>query len=112
MFHKAHLARYGYSSNESPVELVNIRLNCRGKQAKPAPRRFEANKNSPAKLTRTVAFLEGVTKECPVYDRGSLGVGFVDRGPAVLEDYDSTLIIPRQCRYTVDTYGSVIVSIA
>jgi len=33
------------------------------------------------------------------------------RGPAVLEDYDSTLIIPPRCRYIVDTYGSVIVTV-
>ncbi len=112
MFHKAHFARYGYSNNDSPVELVNIRLNCRAKQADSAPSRFEASNNSSTKLRRTVAFLEGVAKECPVYDRGSLRARFVERGPAVLEDYDSTLIIPPECRYTVDTYGSVIVNVA
>ena len=112
MFHRAHLARYGYSDNEFPLELVNIRLICRGKQAKPLLSRFELSKNSPAKVSRLVGFLEGAAKECPIYDRGSLSVGSVAKGPVVLEDYDSTMIIPPRCRYTVDTYGSVIVDVA
>ena len=111
MFHKAHFSRYGYSDNESPVELVNLRLNCRGKQVNPTFEPFEVSKNLPAKISRPVGFIEGRAKECPVYDRGSLGVGFMARGPAVLEDYDSTLIIPPRCRYIVDTYGSVIVTV-
>jgi len=112
MFHKAHFSRYGYSDSESPVELVNMRLNCRGKQANPTLVHLDVNKNSPAKTLRPVRFLDGLSKECPVYDRGSLGAGFSARGPAVLEDYDSTLVIPSQCRYTVDTYGSAIVTVA
>src|SRR5437870_3599361 len=111
VFHNAHFSRYGHSDIESPVELVNLRLNCRGKQVNPTFERLEVSKNLSAKISRPVGFIEGRAKECPVYDRGSLGVGFIARGPAVLEDYDSTLIIPPRCRYIVDTYGSVIVTV-
>jgi N-methylhydantoinase A len=111
MFHKAHFSRYGHSDNESSVELVNLRVNCRGNRVNPTFKRLEVNKRPPVETLRPVGFLEGLAKECPVYTRGALGAGFVSSGPAVLEDYDSTLVIPARCHYKVDTYASVIVTV-
>ncbi|MGH7263362.1 MAG: hydantoinase/oxoprolinase family protein, partial [Candidatus Rokuibacteriota bacterium] len=50
--------------------------------------------------------------ETPVYDRARLGGGVTLRGPAVLEERESTLIVPPGARVHIERTGHAIVTLA
>ncbi|HEV2120862.1 MAG TPA: hydantoinase/oxoprolinase family protein [Candidatus Bathyarchaeia archaeon] len=110
-FHQRHQMKYGYSQTDKPVEIVNVRSYCRGK-AGMVPRvagTFERSQ----KLTegRGVWFTNGHSIRCQVFQRNSLLPGSKGRGPCVIEDYDSTLVVPPRARYVIDRNGSVSITI-
>ncbi len=110
-FHEAHEDRYGYQDRECPVEIVNLRMYCRG-AAKPVLPKHDLPSVRASPVSYRRVFMGGRWFEsCPVYDRQEIGPGFAGTGPSVVEDYDSTLVLPSQARYVVDRAGSFRVSL-
>ena len=59
--------------------------------------------------TRSVFFFESRGfLTCPVYARPHLGAGAALTGPAVVEQYDTTTLIPPDCQATVDRFGTLV----
>jgi N-methylhydantoinase A len=110
-FHQRHQAQYGYSQRDKSVEIVNVRSYCRGKAGNIAGATSTfAREKGPVKRRR-VWFMDGHSIECRVVQRNSLPPGTKGKGPCVIEDYDSTLVIPPQARYVVDRNGSVSIAV-
>ncbi|HEY4822409.1 MAG TPA: hydantoinase/oxoprolinase family protein, partial [Candidatus Bathyarchaeia archaeon] len=107
-FHQLHELRYGYSDRGILVELVNVRVYCRGKipPLTLRTRRSRARQVSPGTHRRVL--LNGrFVRNCPVLDRREMGPGLRGKGPCVVEDYDSTLVIPPGPSYEIDGKGAV-----
>ncbi len=49
--------------------------------------------------------------DCPVYDRYALGSGDVLDGPVIIEERESTVIIPPASRAVVDRHGNIVVDL-
>jgi N-methylhydantoinase A len=109
-FHQRHQTQYGYSQPENSVEIVNVRSYCRGKAGTIA-RVTGSLAGEKGALRRRVWFMDGHGIECRVVQRNSLPPGTKGKGPCVVEDYDSTLVIPPRARYVVDRNGSISVEI-
>src|SRR5712692_8397030 len=110
-FHRGHQMQYGYSQPDKPVEIVNVRSYCRGAAGTiGGVTGTFAREKSPIKKRR-VWFTNGRGFECQVFQRNNLPPGSKGKGPCVIEDYDSTLVIPSQARYVVDRSGSVSIAI-
>lgn len=106
-FHRLHELRYGYSDRGILVELVNVRVYCRGKIPPLTLRTPRRVKQVLPRAYRRV-FLNGrFVPDCPVLDRREMGPGLRGKGPCVVEDYDSTLVIPPGPSYEVDGRGVV-----
>ena len=50
--------------------------------------------------------------DCPVYDRYALAAGIKIAGPAIVEERESTSVLPPGVVATVDEYANLIVAIA
>ena len=110
-FHQRHQSQYGYSQPDKAVEIVNIRSYCRGKAGTiPRVAGTFAREKSPVERRR-VWFMDGHGIKCRVVQRNSLPPGSKGKGPCVIEDYDSTMIIPPRARFTVDRNGSVSIAL-
>lgn len=114
-FNDTYAARYGYSTPEEPIEAVTWKLTATGtgpkvtlpKYAKVVDRVEEA-----MKPPRPAYFPEyGAYVECAIYDRYRLFPGAELDGPAVIEERESTTVLPPGCRAVVDEYASLIVSV-
>jgi 5-oxoprolinase (ATP-hydrolysing) len=112
-FHKAHDAEYGHKF-QAEVEIINIRVVGIGlidelKWPKIPP----ATTKSPSPLfTRAVTFeVNGRAKAfaTPHYDRSALGAGSHIKGPAIIEQYDTTTVVPPECEVDVDKFGNLII---
>ena len=113
-FHTAYLETYGYQ-NDEPVELVNIRLSALGiRQHRVAF--TEGNSGVGAReatgTMREVWFesSRGLVS-ARIYPRSVVDTGAVT-GPAILEAYDTTIVVPPRCIASVDACGSVVIDIA
>ena len=110
-FHQRHQSQYGYSQQDKSVQIVNVRSYCRGKAGMIAEATGTfAGEKGPVKRRR-VWFTNGHNVECQVVQRNSLPPGTKGNGPCVIEDYDSTLVIPPRARYMVDRNGSVSIAV-
>jgi N-methylhydantoinase A len=114
-FHAMHERLYGFSVPDEPLEAVNVRLRAigrlhRGGSSRAAKRVGAAGRVDPMGK-RTVAF--GPSKddcvEVPVYARASLLPGMSFVGPAVVEQSDSTLVVPPRRSVRVDAYTNLLV---
>jgi N-methylhydantoinase A len=110
-FHDRHQTQYGYSQPEKSVEIVNVRSSCRGKAGTiPTVAGTFAREKGPMNRRRAW-FTDGRSVECQVLQRNKLLPGTSGKGPCVIEDYDSTLMVPPRARYVVDQNGSVSIAI-
>ena len=109
-FHEEHDRTYGFAAPAEPVEVVSLRLTSIGKIAKPPPRRLERGGEVEPKERREVYFAEaGGYVDCPIYDRYALPAGAKFRGPAVVEEFDSTTVVHPGFRLEVDDTGNLII---
>jgi N-methylhydantoinase A len=93
-FHDEHKALYDYDFRDDArqeVEWVNLRVTGIGPIRKPEVREVAKGAGADAARTgtRRVYFDEWV--DTPVYDRAALGAGDVVAGPAVFEEFSSTV---------------------
>jgi len=114
-FHIQHHRTYGFSAPEEPVGVTNIRLRAVGRFNRTnghQPQSRTAAAKSPApSATRTVYFGRHADDrlEVPVYTRDVLLSGSSFIGPAVVEQSDSTLLIPPKSTVRSDPYANLII---
>ncbi len=110
LFHARHERAYGYSMPDQEVEVVSARVTAIGIMPKPEQRGPPEGTGIPEealKEIRTVFFAEKGWAEASVYDRSLLPTGVVVEGPAVIEQYDSTTLVPPGWSAEVDPRGNL-----
>jgi N-methylhydantoinase A len=112
-FHDAHDRLYGYHFRGDPrqeVEWVNVRVTGVGPITKPTPSSAHSGVGAQAaqRGTREVFFDDWVL--AAVYDRDRLGAGDVVVGPAILEEFGSTVPVHPAFIATVDRFGNVLLA--
>ncbi|MGH7344277.1 MAG: hydantoinase/oxoprolinase family protein, partial [Candidatus Rokuibacteriota bacterium] len=108
-FHRQHLGAYGHSSPGAPIELVNARLTAYGVVPRPAGERYRSASRSidAALIERRAVWFAGAPSEAPVWERERLPEGAVFRGPAIVEEFGATTIVPPGWGGAVDEHGNL-----
>lgn len=107
-FHATHGRVYGFSSPDEPVEIVNVRLALIGSLRKPQFPRMRAEEYRPEpEGSRKVYFEDRGWVDASVYSREKLKPGATLEGPAVVEEYDSTTLVPPGHLLRVDEFGNL-----
>ena len=113
-FHDAHLRQYSYSDETESVQAVNLRVSAIGLTDRIRPKKIAAGSRSPGaalKGDRKVHFREaGNFIECPIYERELLKGENRVQGPAIIEQPDSTVLIPPSFRAEVDSLGRLVMT--
>jgi N-methylhydantoinase A len=97
-FHAIHERQYGYSyEGESQVELVNVGITGFGRFERPRSRATEGERRGWEELrkaTRPIVLAQGAAPmACGVHDRPTWALDEPLRGPAIVEQYDSTVVV-------------------
>jgi N-methylhydantoinase A len=108
-FHSEHERAYNYRRDGSPVEIYRLSVRAVGVTPKPQLKRHELNGGAPAaSATRPVHFdPSGNAVETPVHLRSELSAGAKLTGPAVIDQLDSTTLVPPGWRAEVDQWLNV-----
>ena len=110
-FQEIHQRTYGYTMEENEVVFVNLRLSAIGVIPKlefKAEEHLRNNAQEALKGTRTVYFDEGPLNTS-IYQRELLCKGSELKGPAIIEEYASTIVVLPGDIARVDAYGNVII---
>jgi N-methylhydantoinase A len=113
-FHKIHEKTYGYRNEDRAIEIVNIRLRARGIPEKPRFKKamkMEKEISAEALLGEQDVVFDHRRMRTKVIARDMLKSGNRIKGPAVVVEYSSTLVIPPFASAHVDEYGNIVMEI-
>ena len=107
-FHADHEREHAYR-DDAPVELSQLNLRAVGRTAKPElPRHPLGDGTPPApRALRPVVWDAPEPVETPVYVRDELPAGTRLTGPAVIEQLDSTVVVPPDVAVEVDAWMNI-----
>lgn len=110
IFHREHERQFSWSNEAQTVEIYGLRITAIGKVSKPVFTRNGSPTGTPEpRGTRRVFFERaGGFVDTPIYRRSDLPAGAVLKGPAVVEQMDTTTVIPTGVKATVDEYLNII----
>jgi N-methylhydantoinase A len=113
-FHDAHHALYGYDFRgraDQPVEWVNLRATGIGPIPRPEIQRIAAAAGDPGRavIGARPVFYDGWAP-ATIYDRAALGAGDTISGPAVVQEFGSTVPVHPGFTAGVDAYGNLIIA--
>jgi N-methylhydantoinase A len=116
-FHEAHRREHAYMRAETPVEIFRIGVRALGRTTKAELPRLAPRGDGHARQVgeRELRFggeeLAGPTRAA-IFDRAQLRAGDVIAGPAVVEQLDSTTLLPPGCRATVDARANLRIEVS
>jgi N-methylhydantoinase A len=114
-FHAEHEREHAYHNPASAVEIYRINVRAVGATPKPSGEKGDENRVTsmpPPRSTRPVLFdLAQGWVETPIYRRGDLETGMTFTGPAIIEDNDSTILVPVDMVTRIDGDRNVVLEL-
>ena len=111
-FHASHQREYNFRRDDQPVGLFRLNLKAVGVVPKAALAEHEPTGATPEPVgRRPVWFDAGGAVDTPVYARPDLPAGFRLAGPAVVDQVDSTVLIPPGTTAEVDRHLNIIIRV-
>ena len=113
-FYAEHERSYGHATRTEPTQVVNLKLSAIGIIFKPTFRKLGEGSTDPSSALRNVRkvyFREsGGFTDTNVYDRNKLVSRNVVRGPAIIEEVDSTTVIHPNYQAEIEGHGFLTIS--
>src|SRR4030095_4461351 len=108
-FHRAHERAFGHADREAPAEIVTLRFQLRAERPRVPLEELPAGEAAPAPRGRRRIWLDGRPTEARVFDRGALGRGARLEGPAIVEQPDTTVLVPGGHVGAGDLFGDLMI---
>lgn len=109
-FHEMHKQIYGHNNPNGKIEIVTLRLVGLGQLDKIEKQKstdFSTETPQPRKSQKAMFY--GKLYDAMVYDRENLIPGQKIAGPAIIEEFTTTSVIPPNWEITVDEYRNMVV---
>ena len=108
-FHEQHEREFAFRRDDSPVEVYQLALKAIGTTPKPAFERHTPTSGHTPEPTsvRPVWFETDGWVDTPVYDRTTLPAGTTLTGPAIIDQLDSTTVVPPDTRADIDEWLNI-----
>ncbi|WP_104090970.1 MULTISPECIES: hydantoinase/oxoprolinase family protein [unclassified Cryobacterium] len=110
-FHEQHEREFAFSQKDQPVEVYQLHLTAIGKTPKPSFKpavELNADPGTPREI-RPVYFGELGWVDTPVFDRDDMPAGAMFSGPAVIDQFDSTTVIPPNTTAVIDEWMNILI---
>jgi len=107
-FHRAHERLYGHADRQAPAEIVNVRMQLRAVRPRVPLGEVSPPAAPPAPRGTRRIWLDGHRTEARVFDRAAFGRGARLVGPAVVEQPDTTVLVPGGHVGEVDRFGNLV----
>ncbi len=110
LFEQEYQRQYGRSLDVAAVEAVTWRVRASGRnpEMRIASQESGAAKATPKGKREAYFGPQAGTVECPVYDRLKLAPGAIGTGPALVEERETTVVVPPGWNWRVDVYRNLL----
>lgn len=110
-FHEQHEREFAFRRDDSPVEAYQLALRAIGTTPKPEFARHERVEGHVPEPTseRDVWFEDTGWVRTPVLERSSLPAGTTFEGPAIVDQLDSTTVVPPGTRAEIDEWLNILI---
>jgi N-methylhydantoinase A len=106
-----HIQLYGHGDPAAPIEVVACRVRAIGRVDRPRLTEWTVATAALPKAERSVHFRSfGGSVDTPIYERDTLARGQRIDGPAVVEEWTSTTLVPPGWGGTIDRLGNLVLS--
>lgn len=107
-FHEEHERQFAFRQDDNPVEIYQLHLKALGKTPKPAFTPAEADGSAlPDPVERREVYFDGQWHDTPVYDRDALRPEMELAGPAIINQLDSTTVVPPNTTAVIDEWLNI-----
>lgn len=114
-FHEEHHREHSYRRDTAPVEIYRLAVRAVGSVPKPRLTRIPEKPGGwslEQVVSRPVRFSGiGESLDTPVYERASLPAGAHVDGPAIVQQFDSTVVVPPDASAFVNEWGTIVISV-
>ncbi|MFQ5761678.1 MAG: hydantoinase/oxoprolinase family protein [Candidatus Bathyarchaeia archaeon] len=111
-FDQEHEKQYGFIIEDETCEFINYSVSIIVEREKANLPQLETKDKEPITSSRDVFFAEtNGFKDTPIYNRSLLSPRSTIKGPAIIEQFDSTTVIPPHRTGEIDAYGNIIVKV-
>jgi N-methylhydantoinase A len=109
-FHKVHDSTFGFNyRGQQDVELVNLRVRAVGRQSRPQIKAIESARSEAAPFgQRKVYWRSTGWIDVPLFRRSELALDQHIAGPAIIEEYGSTIVMPPGWALHTDRHRNLI----
>lgn len=110
IFDAAHWRKYGHSSDDDPVEVVNFRVAAIGHVAKPDLKPGDGDPVEASPCGERDVYFDGAFVRADVYERSDIPRGARFAGPSVIDEEGATLVVPPAFDVVCDAYGNLVLT--
>jgi N-methylhydantoinase A len=109
LFHEVHEKLYSFRDPDSPVEITTQRLRVTGTIPPVTLPNLAPSTTQGTPTGHRTLHLDDGPHKAPVWRRDSLAPGQILQGPVIIEQEDTTTVIPPSWQVTVDSIGNLLV---
>lgn len=113
-FIEAHKREYGFILENNPVEIVNFHVAGISKVKRPSLQKLSEKDRSMSKALKEERQVylgrDKKSKRLPIYQKDGLPLNRSFKGPAIVEEMTSTIVITEDFKAIVDKFGNVILT--
>lgn len=110
-FHNQHEREYNFRREDAPVSIFRVGVKATGVVPKAALPSYEVVKNTPTSIGQRDVWFKAERCRTDVYDRAAFKAGAEFSGPAIVEQVDSTVVVPPNTKATVDQYMNILIKV-
>ena len=108
-FHAEHAREYNFRRDDAPVSIFRVAVKATGVVPKADLPSSEPRPHTPEPTGTRPAWFEGEKCDAALYWRDDLSAGASFDGPAVVEQFDSTIVVPPGSTAEVDRYANLLI---
>lgn len=109
-FADAHEQLYGFARRDYVVEIASLWVAVTVTTERSPPAKLPAATSQPVPSSKRAVYFDGKGVEATIHARDELFAGSRVLGPAIIEQDDSTTVIPPNWEATTDEWGSLLIS--
>jgi len=110
-FHNQYEREYNFRRDDAPVAIFRVSVKATGVVPKAALPSFEVVQHIPEAMGQRDVWFKAERCTADVYDRAAFKAGAEFAGPAIVEQVDSTVLIPPNATATVDQYLNILIRV-
>lgn len=110
-FHDEHEREYNFRREDAPVSIFRVGVKATGVVQKAELPSFEVTPHAPEPASQRDVWFKGKSRRTDVFDRATMKAGAEFSGPAIVEQVDSTVVVPPGATAKIDQYMNILIRV-